>query len=207
MGQQPAHAPAQAPGPVIETARLILRPTAAADFERWAEMMADPVAARFIGGAQAHSAAWRGFAAMAGAWVLQGRAMFSAIERASGQWVGRIGPWTPEGWLGTEIGWGLHRAAWGKGYAREAAVATIDWAFDALGWDEVIHCIDPANDASAALAARLGAAIRGRARLPAPYEHLEVDIWAQSRADWRRRRAAGLRENMIVANPLAPKRP
>eukprot|EP01035_Chromulina_nebulosa_P015713 gene15714-20812_t len=36
-------------------------------------------------------------------------------------------------------------------YAHEAAVASIDYAFDVLGWDNVIHTIDPANTASVAL--------------------------------------------------------
>ena len=31
-----------------------------------------------------------------------------------------------------------------------AAAATLDYAFDALGWDDVIHCIAPDNQASAA---------------------------------------------------------
>lgn len=180
-------APGQAPGPVIETERLILRPTAAEDFDGWAEMMADPETSRFIGGPVARPAAWRGFATMVGAWVLNGHAMFSLVEKDTGRWVARVGPWTPEGWLGTEVGWGLRKSAWGRGYAHEAAVATIDWAFDTLGWDEVIHCIDSDNAPSIALARRLGAAIRGRATLPAPYDHMQVDIWAQSRDQWRAR--------------------
>jgi hypothetical protein len=34
---------------------------------------------------------------MAGAWSLTGVGMFSLIERSSGRWLGRIGPWTPLG--------------------------------------------------------------------------------------------------------------
>ena len=45
-----------------------------------------------------------------------------------------MGPWSPEGWPGTEVGWSFLREAGGKGYATEAATAAIDWAFDALGW-------------------------------------------------------------------------
>ncbi|RZJ38876.1 MAG: N-acetyltransferase, partial [Brevundimonas sp.] len=59
-------------GPVLQTARLTLRPTTMEDFPRWAEMMADPEASRFIGGVQPASSAWRGVMTMAGAWALTG---------------------------------------------------------------------------------------------------------------------------------------
>jgi RimJ/RimL family protein N-acetyltransferase len=124
---------------------------------------------------------------MAGSWALHGFGMFSVIEKASGRWIGRLGPWRPEGWPGDEIGWGLVRSAWGKGYATEGAAAAGDWAIEALGWDDLIHCIDPDNVASARVAERLGSVLRGRGRLPAPFEHVEVDIWGRSAEAWRAR--------------------
>ena len=173
---------------VIETERLTLRPTALEDFPRWAELMADPEAARFIGGTQTPEAAWRGLMTMAGAWSLSGVAMFSLIERDTGLWLGRIGPWQPLGWPGTEVGWGLHPDAQGKGYGVEAATAAIDYAFDVLGWTDVIHCIDPENLPSQRLAERLGSTNLGPTRLPPPFEHETVDRWGQSREQWRARR-------------------
>jgi RimJ/RimL family protein N-acetyltransferase len=178
--------PTPEPTPVLETDRLILRPPQAEDFDSWAELMADPEAARFIGGVQLRTVAWRGFLTMAGAWTIQGFANFSVIEKATGRWIGRLGPWQPEGWPGTEIGWTLCRSAWGKGYATEGAAATIDWAFDHLGWTEVIHCIAPENQPSKAVARRLGSRFRGLGRLPAPID-TKVEIWGQSREDWRGR--------------------
>ncbi len=151
--------------------------------------MADEEATRFIGGVQPRAVAWRGFLSMVGAWTIQGYAMFSVIEKDSGQWVGRLGPWVPEGWPGTEVGWSIARRAWGKGYATEGATAAIDWAFDDLGWDDVIHTIDPANTASRAVAQRLGSVCRGPGQLPAPYEHEPIEIWGQTRQAWRARRA------------------
>ena len=56
---------------------------------------------------------------------------------------------------------GVRREFAGKGYAREAATAAIDWAFDTLGWTEVIHSIQLPNTASIALAERLGSSYRG----------------------------------------------
>ena len=173
--------------PVIETARLTLRPTAMEDFPRWAEMMADPEASKFIGGPMPAETAWRGFMTMAGAWSLTGVGMFSLIERDTGRWLGRIGPWQPLGWPGTEVGWGLHPDAQGKGYGVEAATAAIDYAFDALDWTEVIHCIDPENTPSQRLAQRLGSRNLGPARLPPPFDAIPVDRWGQSREQWRSR--------------------
>ena len=39
-----------APGPTLETPRLILRPTATEDLEGFVSLMSDPESARFIGG-------------------------------------------------------------------------------------------------------------------------------------------------------------
>ena len=173
--------------PILETERLILRPPAAEDFDRWAEFAADPEAARFLGGAQPRPVAWRAMMTMAGAWAVHGFGMFSVIEKASGHWVGRLGPWRPEGWPGTEIAWGLARGAWGKGYATEGAAAAADWAFENLGWTEIIHTIEPENLPSQAVAKRLGSRLIGPGRLPAPFESFPIEIWGQSRDDWRRR--------------------
>jgi RimJ/RimL family protein N-acetyltransferase len=177
-------------GPTLETERLILRVPQAGDFERYAELLADEEAARFIGGALPRAAAWRRFLQMPGAWLVQGFAMFSLIEKSSGRWQGQLGPWRPEGWPGNEVGYALHRDAWGRGYAYEAGVAAIDWAFANLDWREVIHCIDPANTASIRLAERLGSAHRGPGRLPSPFEDAPVHVWGQTREQWRARRGA-----------------
>ncbi|MBL8661361.1 MAG: GNAT family N-acetyltransferase [Candidatus Odyssella sp.] len=173
--------------PTLETARLILRPPAAADFEAWAAFMADADVQHFLGGVQPRALAWRGLCTMAGAWALYGFAMFSIIEKSSGRWIGRLGPWFPEGWPGPEIGWGLVRAAWGKGYAAEGASAAIDWAFATLGWTEVVHCIDPKNRASQAVAQRLGSRYLREGVMPAPI-NTNTQIWGQSRDEWMRRK-------------------
>jgi RimJ/RimL family protein N-acetyltransferase len=174
-------------GPRLETARLILRPTAAGDFPGWCALLGDPESARFLGGVQGPPAAWRSLVAMAGSWALYGFGMFSVLERESGRWIGRVGPWQPEGWPGSEVGWGLVRDAWGQGYAQEAAVAAIDWAFERLRWREVVHVIAPQNLASIRLAERLGSVHRGPTRLPPPLEGFDVHLWGQSAEDWRRR--------------------
>lgn len=183
--------PPEAIGPTLRTERLILRPPSADDFESWATLMADADHVRYIGGVQPRAVAWRGLMTMIGCWAAQGFGMFSVIEASSGRWIGRVGPWSPEGWPGTEVGWTVVRDATGQGYAREAAAAAIDWAFETLGWTDVIHTIDPDNAASLALARRLGSTLqRTGAVLPPPFEALEVEVWGQTREQWRARRSA-----------------
>lgn len=171
----------------IETPRLILRVPRAEDLDPLAEMMADEETAKFIGGVAPRPVTWRALMTLIGAWHAHGFAMFSVFEKATGRWVGRLGPWMPEGWPGPEVGWTIVRDCWGRGYATEGAAAATDWAFDHLGWTRVIHSIDPANSASQAVARKLGSRNLGPGSLPPPFEHATVDIWGQSREEWRAR--------------------
>jgi RimJ/RimL family protein N-acetyltransferase len=176
-------------GPRVETERLWLRLPQPGDFEGYAALMGDEPTSRYIGGPLSRPEAWRKFLQMPGAWAMQGFGMFSIEEKASGAWVGQAGPWQPVGWPGTEVGWMLLPAFHGRGYAFEAASAAMDWAFDTLGWSEVIHTIQPPNRASIALAERLGSRYLGPTRLPTPYEAIEAGLWGQGRDEWRARRA------------------
>ena len=60
----------------------------------------------------------------------------------------------PQGMM--EVGWRLREDAWGQGYAREAASASLDCAFDRFGADEVIALTVAGNSGSWGLMRRLG---------------------------------------------------
>ena len=176
---------AQPTGPVVETARLILRPWRGADIEPNTAMLADPVSGRFItaDGKPVTDAfvGWRNAAIMAGHWVLHGVGMFVVEEKSSGTYVGRVGPWCPPGWPGFEVGWGIAQEFRGKGYALEAARAAIDWSFATFEIDRIIHCIDRENTASQAVARRLGAEKEREFDL---FGHV-ADLWVPPREKWR----------------------
>jgi RimJ/RimL family protein N-acetyltransferase len=169
----------------VETPRLILRPPRFEDLDAWTEMMADEQAARFIGGVMPRSVCWRQLMTMIGAWHSRGFAMFAVIEKETGRWIGRLGPWEPEGWPGHEIGWAIVRDRWGRGYAVEGAIATTDWALDNLGWSNIIHSIAPDNLASQRVAQKLGSRNLGPGKLPPPFQNDRVDLWGQTREEWR----------------------
>ena len=178
---------------IIETDRLILRPPIADDLNAWADFMSNEEDARFIGGVMDRAMSWRALMTMIGSWSAHGIGMFSVVEKSSNEWLGRVGPWYPEGWLGTEVGWGLKSSAQGKGYATEAAIASMDYAVDVLKWSTIIHVIDKENTPSENLAKRIGSTLLEENKfLPKPYDDKPVDVWGQSDEQW-----IGSRESLI----------
>ncbi len=55
-----------------------------------------------------------------------------------------------------EVGWRLTETAWGKGYAKEAAIAALEAGFTRFGADEIIALTVEGNAASWGLMRRLG---------------------------------------------------
>jgi RimJ/RimL family protein N-acetyltransferase len=175
-------------GPTLETPRLILRPPMVQDFDAFAAFSADAEVTRHIGGVSSRAMAWRTFRAHAGGWALDGFHMFSVLNKATGEWMGRIGPLYPDGWPGREVGWALNAKWWRDGYATEAAVACMDFACDVLGWEDIVHTIAPDNAGSQGVARKLGSVNRGPGRLPDPYASHVTEIWGQTRDEWRENR-------------------
>jgi RimJ/RimL family protein N-acetyltransferase len=141
------------------TTRLTLRALEARDFEPYAAMMADPEVAHHLGDGRSmgRAEAWRQLAMFAGHWVLRGFGVWAVEERATGAFAGRIGCFEPEGWPGLEIAYTLARPFWGKGYAREGAQASLEYARTTLGRERIISIIRPANARSIRVAEALGA--------------------------------------------------
>jgi RimJ/RimL family protein N-acetyltransferase len=142
----------------IETERLILREIDPdRDFDNWAAAMADENTVRYIGGKTMNRAeSWRNMAMVMGHWTIRGFGFFTVELKATGETVGRVGPWHPEGWPAPEVGWTIYPGFQREGYASEAARASIDYAFDTLGWGDVIHVILEGNVASIAVARKVG---------------------------------------------------
>ena len=98
-------------GPVIETARLILRPWRASDIADNTRMLSDTETARFITPdhqpVTSELKGWRNAAVISGHWALHGFGMFAVEEKSSGRYIGRVGPYCPPEWPGFEVGWGI----------------------------------------------------------------------------------------------------
>lgn len=114
---------------------------------------------RFLGDGRPLSEidAWRQLATILGHWLLRGFGLWAVEERATGILVGRVGLLEPGGWPGFELAYTLSPAVWGRGYAREAAGAALQFARRDLGRTDIISIIRPDNVASVRVATALGA--------------------------------------------------
>lgn len=90
----------------------------------------------------------------------QGWGLWALEQRATGRFLGFTGlarptfeaSFTPA----VEIGWRLSRAAWGFGFATEAARGAAAFAFDELGLQELVSYTAEPNVRSRAVMRRLG---------------------------------------------------
>lgn len=142
--------------PRLKTPRLVLRGWLPGDLEHHAAMCADPEVMRFLGGVLDSAQSWRSMALHTGHWALRGYGQWVVQRTLGSTLIGRCGLWNPHGWPGLEIGWALARAAWGSGYATEAARAAMRWAFTVLEAPRLISVIHPDNAPSIHVAERLG---------------------------------------------------
>ncbi|MEI9888622.1 MAG: GNAT family N-acetyltransferase [Rhizomicrobium sp.] len=177
--------------PRLETERLVLREVRNGDLDAWAAIMGDPDVARYVAPApMTRDEAWRSMAASLGHWQLRGYGAWAVELKAGGAMIGRVGMINPEGWPGLEIGWTIGKAWWGKGYATEAAAASMRYAFLTQPVERLISNIDPDNTASQAVALRLGETKGERIALKVAGKDYPVDIWGITRGEWQRRTGA-----------------
>lgn len=140
---------------MIETARLLLRQPAVDDIPDLLEVHANPDVERWMGPwGEAEAADW--FERAQRSWAERGAGRLVIIDRTTGELVGRTGLQWMDDADEVELGWTLRREAWGRGYATEAARGAAEWAFNALGLEQVTSRIESGNERSQSVARRLG---------------------------------------------------
>ncbi|MEM1265055.1 MAG: GNAT family N-acetyltransferase [Pseudomonadota bacterium] len=153
--------------PVVETARLRLHcPTA----EHVATLIAEygKPRTRYMGGPFSAKEAWLSIGADTAGWLYNGFGYWSVTDRATGALVGSVGLGHPPDYAERELGWFVLEAAEGHGFAREAAAAARDHAFETLGFSTLVSYIDRDNARSIRVAEALGAEVDPTAVGPDP---------------------------------------
>ena len=181
----------------IDTARLRLRRWTPRDLPAFAAMNADVEVNRHLLGPidsatsrammqriEAHFSV-HGF----GLWAIERRDVSELLGYVGLQMVPFDAPFTPA----VEVGWRLVRAAWGQGYATEAARAAVDDGFNRLDVEQIVAFTVHANTRSEAVMQRLGMQrdIEGdfeHPRLPVRHPLRAHRLYRLHRGEWLRSR-------------------
>jgi RimJ/RimL family protein N-acetyltransferase len=146
------------------------------------EAMMEPAAVRQYLGAMEPSTAdvFARLLRNAGSWALYGYGTFMVRERGKHAIAGNCGVFHSWRGLGEdfddkpEAGWILGESHFGKGIAREAMEAVLDWFDREHGKREVVAMISPDNAPSIKLAQRLGFAPTRLGTLPGGEETVQL---------------------------------
>lgn len=143
-----------------ETPRLTLRDWRTADWPAFWDATNTPAVMRWLGGVQDADGRAAGQARIEAYRADHGHTFWVVERKTDGALLGFCGlkrsnqAGGPQGMM--EIGWRLREDAWGQGYAKEAATASLALAFDRFGAGEVIALTVQGNTGSWGLMLRLG---------------------------------------------------
>ena len=146
--------------PILTTERLVLRGWRDEDREPFGAMNADPEVTRFLSKALMREESDALVDRIRNSWERRGWGLWAVERQSDGRFLGFTGlswqtfeaPFNPS----VEIGWRLERAAWGQGYATEAARAALAFAFERLELDEVMSFTTVRNAASRRVMEKIG---------------------------------------------------
>src|SRR5712691_927572 len=168
----------------LETGRLIIRPWQPEDRAAFTALTRDPAVMQYVHGGLPYTEdevdEW--FTRQARQLAEHDVCMGALVEKTTGRLIGLSGT-QPLGTTGDlEIGWILAREAWGHGYATEAGAAAMMHVLDTLARPRVVAIIDPGNEPSKRVAARLGMQYEARfsgAQLGHRNPEIVVDLFAR----------------------------
>jgi [ribosomal protein S5]-alanine N-acetyltransferase len=176
--------------PALATARLQLRPFADTDADGLFALHGDEHVLRYW-----DSPPWREparaerFIASCRQMAEEGTGVRLAVDRlADGAFIGwcSLSRWNPD-YRSASLGYCFAEAAWGKGYATEAASALLGWAFDTLDLNRVQAEADTRNAASGRVLEKLGFVHEGTLREDCVVDGDVSDSWVYGllRREWR----------------------
>ena len=187
---------------VAETERLRLRTWDDEDEFRFYDVMNTPAVMRWLGGLQPREEWSAGYQRLRAYerdfgftfWIVERRSDDAILGFCGLKRVNAPGAQFPGDF---EIGWRLREDAWGKGYAKEGAIASLDLAFDRFGAPHVVAVTSAQNGPSQGLMIRLG--MERREDLDFVDERFAADsevnpqiVFRRDAIDWPSARAAAL---------------
>lgn len=149
---------------ILETGRLILREWTLDDAQEMFEICRDAEVMRYIGAGKPYETLDEAEKFLHWAVAYQkenGFCRWAVVEKSSGKIIGSCGFAYTHGMPEPELGYLFGRDVWGKGFATEAAKASLDYGFEKLGFREIIAITDLENTASQRVLEKIGFTQRG----------------------------------------------
>lgn len=144
----------------LETARLILREWEQRDRDAYAAIVMDPHVRRFYFDVPTREQVEATIDRFIEFTKRDGYGLLAVERKSDGALIGDVGlvpvSMPIRGNPPVEIGWLLGQPYWGLGYAPEAAEAWLDYAFDTLGFGEVVAWTTATNLPSQRVMQKLG---------------------------------------------------
>lgn len=132
----------------IQTDRLILRPFQLGDEEGMYQLNRDEEVLRYTGDNSFESVEEaREFLVDYIEYCKKGFGRFAVIHQDTSEFMGFCGLRRQEYGV-VDLGFRLMKKYWGRGYATEASLASLDYGFNDLGLDQIIGRVARANEAS-----------------------------------------------------------
>jgi RimJ/RimL family protein N-acetyltransferase len=148
--------------PRLESDRLVLRAFELRDLDYFIDFFSNEEASAHVGGISGREDTWRRMLASSAHWPLTGIGMWAVEDKISGRTIGHVGFFDflrdcdPSIAGEVEMGWILAPEAQGKGLAKEACSAILDWFDATFPATRMYALISPGNAASMRLAEKLG---------------------------------------------------
>jgi RimJ/RimL family protein N-acetyltransferase len=178
------------PAPTLETPRLRLRPFDEADAEELFALQSNATVLRYWDAPPwTEAARAERFISASRELSESGTGTRLAVDRVGeGAFIGwcSLTGWNPDH-RSASLGYCFAKESWGHGYATEAALALLGWAFDALDLNRVQAEADTRNAASARVLEKLGFVREGTLREDCIVNGEVSDSWVFGllRRDWQ----------------------
>jgi len=163
---------------ILETERLYVRRFQESDFPLFASFMTDKEATQYMlfnpeqktfqGARQLLDRTIRFYDTERQIFAL------AVAEKETNRFVGSVGLAPDFNGKGIQIYWAIIRSKWAKGYATEATRKLLEYAFNELGYDQVVAYSNPDNAPSRRVAEKVGFTIGEIVDIPGMEQKAQV---------------------------------
>lgn len=169
------------PWDILETERCLIRETTVADVEEFYRIYSDPSITKYMESLYEDPEEERAYARdyIDKVYSFYGFGIWTVVEKARNQVIGRAGICYREGYDDPELGFVIAAHEQGMGYATEVCRAIVQYGHEELGFERILAFVQPDNQASVRVCEKLKmqlfAQVEINGQLYQVYHHLQVN--------------------------------